>query len=137
MAEVRRRGRSDAARGCPRLLCRAVGGHGQGTLEYAVLIVVVIAALLAMQLYMRRGVAGKLRSSTDDVGEQFSPTAYTGTFETKTGGTTTDTTHVDTQKSGESKSEVTDANDPLATYRKTTADETMTDDQSKDDSFKQ
>lgn len=45
---------------------------GQSTLEYAVIITVVIAALLAMQHYMRRGVSGKLRESADRIGEQYS-----------------------------------------------------------------
>lgn len=43
----------------------------QSTLEYAVIIAVVVAALLAIQIYMKRGVQGKLRESTDQVGEQF------------------------------------------------------------------
>lgn len=43
----------------------------QGTLEYAVIIVVVLSALLAMQTYMGRGVQGKLRSSVDSIGEQY------------------------------------------------------------------
>ena len=53
--------------------------RGQSTLEYAVLISVVVAALIAMQIYMKRGVQGKLRDATDQVGEQFRP-AGTDTF---------------------------------------------------------
>ena len=45
---------------------------GQSTLEYAVLIVIVIAALLAMNQYIKRGIQGRLKSATDDVGDQFS-----------------------------------------------------------------
>ncbi len=45
---------------------------GQSTLEYAVVIAVVIAGLLALQHYMNRGVQGKLRQSADDIGEQYS-----------------------------------------------------------------
>lgn len=45
---------------------------GQSTLEYAVMIAVVVGALLAMRIYMKRGIEGKLRESTDQVGEQFS-----------------------------------------------------------------
>ena len=52
--------------------------RGQSTLEYAVLIVVIIAALIAMQVYLKRGVQGKLRESSDQIGEQFSP-GYTVT----------------------------------------------------------
>lgn len=46
---------------------------GQSTLEYAVLIIIIIAALLAMNQYISRGLRGKLKSSTDDIGDQFSP----------------------------------------------------------------
>jgi uncharacterized membrane-anchored protein YhcB (DUF1043 family) len=40
-------------------------------LEYALIIAVVVAGLLAMQIYMKRGVQGKLRQTTDDIGAQF------------------------------------------------------------------
>jgi len=46
---------------------------GQGTLEYAVIIAVIVAALIAMQNYVKRGMQGKLRESTDNIGEQFAP----------------------------------------------------------------
>jgi hypothetical protein len=48
---------------------------GQSTLEYAILIAVVVAALLGMQTYFKRGVSARAKSSADDVGggELFSP----------------------------------------------------------------
>ena len=46
---------------------------GQSTLEYAVLIIIVIGALLSIQVYIKRGVQGRLKSATDDIGEQYSP----------------------------------------------------------------
>ncbi|MCR4337120.1 MAG: hypothetical protein NUV91_04865 [Candidatus Omnitrophica bacterium] len=46
---------------------------GQSTLEYAVLIIIVIGALLTIQVYIKRGVQGRLKSATDDIGDQFSP----------------------------------------------------------------
>jgi Flp pilus assembly pilin Flp len=46
---------------------------GQSTLEYAVLIVVIIAALIAVQVYLKRGIQGRMRQSSDQIGEQFSP----------------------------------------------------------------
>jgi len=52
---------------------------GQGTLEYAVIIAVIVAALIAMQTYMKRGMQGKLRESSDNMGEQFSAQHMTGT----------------------------------------------------------
>lgn len=57
---------------------------GQSTLEYAVLIVIIIAALLAMNQYIKRGLQGRLKSATDDIGDQFSPgnTNFTKTVTT-------------------------------------------------------
>lgn len=46
---------------------------GQSTVEYAVLIIIIIAALIAIQSYIQRGVSGRLKSSADDIGDQFSP----------------------------------------------------------------
>ena len=46
---------------------------GQSTLEYAVLIIIVIGALLSIQIYIKRGVQGRLKSATDDIGDQYSP----------------------------------------------------------------
>jgi len=53
---------------------------GQSTLEYAVVIAVVVAAILAMQIYMKRGVQGKLRTATDDIGEQYRPSHTTSNY---------------------------------------------------------
>jgi len=47
--------------------------RAQGTLEYAVIIAVVVAALIAMQAYFKRGVQGKIKQASDDIGEQYSP----------------------------------------------------------------
>lgn len=55
---------------------------GQSTLEYALLIAVIVAGLIAMQVYMKRGVQGKLRSSTDSIGEQYSPGYTTSEYTT-------------------------------------------------------
>ncbi|MDP8213458.1 MAG: hypothetical protein P9X22_09280 [Candidatus Zapsychrus exili] len=46
---------------------------GQSTLEYAVLIIIIIGALLSIQVYIKRGIQGRLKSATDDIGDQFSP----------------------------------------------------------------
>jgi len=54
---------------------------GQSTLEYALIIAVVVAGLLLMQHYVRRGYAGRLKSASDDIGDQYDPTAYSGTFQ--------------------------------------------------------
>ena len=50
--------------------------RGQSTLEYAVIIAVVVGGLMAMQYYIKRGYAGRLRASSDEMGEQFDPYAY-------------------------------------------------------------
>lgn len=43
----------------------------QSTLEFAMLILVVVAALLVMQRYMNKAMQGRIRSSADEVGSQF------------------------------------------------------------------
>ena len=53
---------------------------GQSTLEYAVLISVIVGGLVAMQYYVKRGYEGKLKSSSDDMGEQYDPNAYHAGF---------------------------------------------------------
>ncbi|MCX5714625.1 MAG: hypothetical protein NT033_07465 [Candidatus Omnitrophica bacterium] len=49
--------------------------RGQSTLEYAVVIAVIVGALLATQVYFKRGIQGKFKQSADDIGAQFSPGA--------------------------------------------------------------
>jgi len=49
----------------------------QGTLEFAVLIVALVAALLAMQIYIKRAIQGKLRQTADDMGAQYAPKCTT------------------------------------------------------------
>ena len=46
--------------------------RGQSTLEYAVLVVIIIGALLSIQFYLKRGIQGRLKSSADDIGDQYS-----------------------------------------------------------------
>ena len=49
-----------------------INRKGQSTLEYAMIIMVIAAGIIAMQVYMKRGIQGKLRSSTDSIGKQYS-----------------------------------------------------------------
>lgn len=51
---------------------------GQSTLEYGLVIAVIVGALIAMQMYFKRGLQGRYRQSTDDIGDQFSPELTTG-----------------------------------------------------------
>jgi hypothetical protein len=53
---------------------------GQSTLEYALITAVVVGGLLLMQHYVKRGFAGRLKSASDDMGEQFDPHVYKGEF---------------------------------------------------------
>ena len=56
----------------------------QSTLEYVILLGFVIAALIAMGVYMKRGTEGKLRESTDQIGEQYEAGKTTGTYTVNT-----------------------------------------------------
>ena len=84
---------------------RQLGHRGQSTAEYAILAAVVIAALLAMQIYMKGGIQGKLRESADQVGDQFSPSAYHGKFKTTNTSAVEETLYTGTLPKGASKSD--------------------------------
>ena len=75
---------------------------GQSTLEYAVLIIIIIGALLSIQVYIKRGVHGRLKSAADDIGDQFSP----GNTRANIMSVTRSNSH-DTFKSGVTRSELT------------------------------
>jgi len=45
----------------------------QSTLEYALLVGLVVGALLSMQNYMKRGLQGKFQAIGDQFGDQYSP----------------------------------------------------------------
>ncbi|MCA9398112.1 MAG: hypothetical protein KC618_00055 [Candidatus Omnitrophica bacterium] len=64
--------------------------QGQSTLEYLVLIIVILGAFLAMQLYFRRGIQGRWKSTLDDLGDQYDP-RFANTRVRHTLITTTDT----------------------------------------------
>ena len=64
---------------------------GQSTMEYAILIIIIIGALLSIQVYIKRGVQGRLKSAADDIGEQFSPGNTNSTVVTKSHSNTADT----------------------------------------------
>ncbi|MBF0533103.1 MAG: hypothetical protein HQL23_08435 [Candidatus Omnitrophica bacterium] len=46
---------------------------GQSTLEYVVLIIIIIGALLSIQTYIKRAIQGRLKQASDDIGDQYSP----------------------------------------------------------------
>lgn len=47
--------------------------RGAFSLEYAVLIVCLVAGLIAMKIYITRSIQGKLRQTADSIGEQYAP----------------------------------------------------------------
>ena len=49
-----------------------INRRAQSVLEYAILMVIVIAALISIQTYIKRGLQGRLTSATDDIGDQVS-----------------------------------------------------------------
>jgi len=59
---------------------------GQSILEYAILLAVVIAVLLIMQSFVKRGYQGSLKRSADSMGEQFSANSTTIKEEQKMAG---------------------------------------------------
>lgn len=65
----------------------------QSTLEYALILAVIVGALLTMQNYLKRSVQGKLESTADEIGQQYSPglTQKTDHLESRVG-TITETT---------------------------------------------
>ena len=54
--------------------------NAQSTLEYAMVIACVVGAIIAMQIYVKRSVQGRLRDAADEVGEQYSAANTTSTF---------------------------------------------------------
>ena len=47
--------------------------RAQNTAEYAILIAVVVGAAIAMQVYVKRGIQGKVKEKVDEVGTQYEP----------------------------------------------------------------
>lgn len=74
---------------------------GQSTLEYAVLIIIIIGALLSIQVYIKRGIQGRLKGAADDIGDQFS-VGNTNVIQTMT----TSSQTKDTFAAGVSKSQL-------------------------------
>jgi hypothetical protein len=47
---------------------RKIGKRAQTTAEYAILIALVVAAVTAMQIYVKRGMQGKVKDAVDNMG---------------------------------------------------------------------
>lgn len=46
---------------------------GQSTIEYAILLIIILGAFLAVGNYFKRGVQGRWKASVDDLGDQYDP----------------------------------------------------------------
>jgi len=55
------------------MLCLKHKRKAQSTLEYAIIIFVVIVAMIALSAYFKRAIQGRGRQASDQIGEQFSP----------------------------------------------------------------
>lgn len=71
-------------------------------METAVLILVIVGALIAMQVYLKRGIQGRLRSGVDSIGEQYDPKATSSSFTINHTSNATTTTNTTTQEKSES-----------------------------------
>ncbi len=60
---------------------------GQSTLEYVVLIIVVMGALIATSDYVKRAIQGRWKTSVDDLGDQYDPAYANSTITHATNGT--------------------------------------------------
>src|SRR4030042_1734700 len=63
----------------------------QSTLEYAVLIGVIAAALIATQTYIKKGFQGKLKDGADSMGDQFSPRHSSSSYTINSGSESNET----------------------------------------------
>lgn len=81
--------------------------QGQSTLEYALLIAAVVAGLVMMQIYLKRGIGGRLKSGADNIGEQFDPRAFSSNYTTTFNSTRNETVHNKTTNSTLTKDEIT------------------------------
>lgn len=60
---------------------RATSG-GQTILEYSIVTVIVVAAFITMQMYIKRGFQGRWKASVDDLGEQYDPRSVSSSLRT-------------------------------------------------------
>ena len=72
------------------------------TVEYAVLIAVIVAAFVTMGVYLKRGLSGGIRSGADQIGEQYDPRNTTSNLTlTMSSQTTTESKVLKDQNIGE------------------------------------
>ena len=49
------------------------GPQGQSFLEYSLLMIIIVAVFITMQMYVKRGIQGRWKSSVDEFGDQYDP----------------------------------------------------------------
>lgn len=52
-------------------------------METGLLVMAIVAALILMQIYIKRAIQGHLRSNVESIGEQYDPTATNSSFSTR------------------------------------------------------
>lgn len=67
------------------------GKKGQSLLEYVVILIIVMGAFLAISNYIKRGLQGRWKAATDDLGDQYDPTVANTLIEYKLETTATTT----------------------------------------------
>lgn len=77
--------------GCSCRGLRLLRLQGQTVLEYAAVLAMIVAALLSMQLYVKRGISGRLRGATDSIGPPYAPKETTSSSTLNTSSDTTTT----------------------------------------------
>lgn len=71
---------------------------GQSSIEYIVVIVVVIGVFLTMSPYIKRGISGRWKTAVDDLGDQYDPNAVNSlTVHTTEGNSLTSITTINAQ----------------------------------------
>lgn len=53
---------------------------GQSAMETGLLVMAIVVALIAMQVYIKRAIQGHLRSNVESIGEQYDPAATTSSL---------------------------------------------------------
>jgi uncharacterized protein (UPF0333 family) len=54
--------------------------RGQSLLEYSILLVIIIAAFIVMQIYIKRGFQGRWKTTIDELGDQYDPNTTNSVF---------------------------------------------------------
>jgi hypothetical protein len=91
---------------------------GQSMLEYTILFIIIVAALMTMQLYMKRGLQGRWKSTTDDLGEQYDPYKMNST--TIFNSTSSGATHISAEPSTNGEGYVTMRRDSITSSERRT-----------------